>query len=324
VDQPWRVLALAPMPLEVLQALFADPRLEIFAPTERTQAAVEAALPHADLVIADWSPQLQVIDPGERVCFIQQPSVGYDGLDVDACATRGVPVANCAGANSASVAEWCVSAALALLRQTVEADAAVRRGEWPQVGLPSRELASLKVGIIGMGAIGKRLGALFSAFGCGVSYWSRSQHADAPVPYLPLEELLATSDIVVVVIALGDQSRGLLNRERFAQLKHGAYVVNGARGEVIDDAALIEALESGKAAGAALDAFAIEPLPLDSPLRSAPRILLSPHIAGSTGESAMRIIQQAKANLLRVVAGEPVVDVVNGVAPRVQRRTISP
>lgn len=314
------MLALAPMPLEVLQALFADPRLELFAPAERTQTAVDAALPEADLVIADWSPQLKVNDPGPRVAFIQQPSVGYDGLDVDRCAELGVPVSNCAGANSTSVAEWCLSATFALLRKTVEADASVRRGEWLQTALGGRELASQHVGIIGMGAIGKQVATLFSAFGCGVSYWSRSQHADAPVPYKELDELLATSDIVVLVIALGDQTRGLINAERLALMKHGAWIVNGARGEVIDDAALIAALDAGRLGGVALDAFAVEPLPEDSPLRR-DDILLSPHMAGSTAEASLRIIGRSKANLLRVLDGEDVLDVVNGVSPSVTRRS---
>ena len=101
-------------------------------------------------------------DPGPRVAFVQQPSAGVDGIDLDACAARGVPVANCAGANATSVAEWCLSATLALLRRTVEADAAVRRGEWPQTSLGGRELAGLRVGVVGMGAIGRQAAAMFT------------------------------------------------------------------------------------------------------------------------------------------------------------------
>ena len=278
-------------------------------------------LPDVDIVIGDWSPSLRLTDPGRRVCFVQQPSVGTDGIDLDAFAAAGVPVANCAGANTSSVAEWCVSAALAMLRATVEGDAAVRRGEWPQTSLGGRELSGSRVGVIGMGAIGRRAAELFGAFGCEVSYWSRRRHDNAPATWSELDDLLATSDVVVVVIALGDQTRGLLDAARLSRMKPGALLVNGARGEVVDERALVAALETGQLGGAALDVFTVEPLPLDSPLRSAPRVLLSPHMAGSTVQAAMRIVGQATANLARVLDGEPAVDVVNGVDPQVQRRS---
>jgi phosphoglycerate dehydrogenase-like enzyme len=319
-EAPWGVLALPPMPREALEGLFADPRTTLLTPEERTQEAVEALLPQADLVIGDWSPALRVDDPGPRVCFVQQPSVGVDGIDVDACAAAGVPVSNCAGSNTVSVAEWCLSATLALMRKAVDADAAVRRGEWPQTSLGGRELAGSVVGVVGMGPIGRRTAELFAALGCDVRYWSRRRHDDAPVPYAELDDLLSSSDVVVLVIALGDLTRGLLGTERLGRLKPGALLVNGARGQIVDEPALAAALAEGRLAGAAVDAFAVEPLPEDSPLRSAPNLLLSPHAAGSTGQAAMRILGQTTANLQRVLDGQPVVDVVNGVDPLARRR----
>ena len=313
----WKLLALPPVPQESVLPLFGGIKVELLPLPERTQAAVDALLPQADLVVADWSPALRVDDPGPRVCFVQQPSVGYDGVDADACARAGVPVANCAGANTTSVAEWCVSATLALLRRTVEADRAVREGHWPQTSLGARELAGSRVGVVGMGPIGRATAALFSAFGCEVAYWSRRPHADAPVPYAELDTLLTGSDVVVLCIALGPATRGLVDARR---LQAGALLVNAARGEVVDEPGLLEALHGGHLAGAALDVFAVEPLPADSPLREAPRVLLSPHAAGSTAQAVLRILGQTTANLRRVLAGEPVVDVVNGVDPRVRRR----
>ena len=322
---PWRVLALPPLPHSALQSLFGDAlgpadRIELVTPAERTDAAVAELLPTADIVLGDWSPSLRLRDPGPRVCFVQQPSVGVDGIDVDACTAAGVPVANCAGANTTSVAEWCLSATLALLRRTVEGDAAVRRGEWPQTSLGGRELAGSRVGVVGMGPIGRQVATLFGALGCAVSYWSRSRHEDAPAPYAELDDLLATSDVVVLVIALGAQTRGLLGADRLARLKPGALLVNGARGEVIDETALVAALASGQVGGAALDVFSVEPLPGESPLRAAGNVLLSPHMAGSTVQAAMRIVGQSTANLRRVLDGAPVVDVVNGLDPVVRRR----
>jgi D-3-phosphoglycerate dehydrogenase len=317
---PWRLLALPPLPHEVLLSLFGDPRLELVTPAERTQEEVSRLLPDVDIVLGDWSPSLRLLDPGPRVCFVQQPSVGTDGIDLDACAAAGVPVANCAGANATSVAEWCVSATLAMLRATVEGDAAVRRGEWPQTSLGGRELSGSRVGVIGMGAIGRRAAELFAAFGCPVQYWSRRRHDDAPAEWAELDALLADSDVVVLVIALGTQTRNLLDAARLGRMKPGALLVNGARGDVVDEGALVAALDSGHLGGAALDVFSVEPIPADSPLRTAPRLLLSPHMAGSTVQAAMRIVGQSTANLTRVLDGLPPQDVVNGVDPQVRRR----
>lgn len=318
----WRLLALPPLPHDLLEVLFGDPRVELVTPAERTQAAVEELLPTVDLVLGDWSPSLRVKDPGPRVAFIQQPSAGVDGIDLAACAARQVPVSNCAGANATSVAEWCLSATLALLRRTVFADNAVRQGDWPQTSLGGRELAGQQVGVVGMGAIGRQVARMFTALECEVSYWSRNRHDDATVPYLPLHELLTDSDIVILVIALGDTTRGLLGPEALGLMKQGALLINGARGEIVDERALAEALASGALAGAAVDAFAEEPLPSSSPLIGAPNLLLSPHMAGSTSEASMRIVGTAKANLLRVLDGDPVLNVVNDVDAAVSRRTV--
>lgn len=316
----WTLLALPPVPREKVLDLFGGLDVELLTPSERTQQAVEQLLPRADLVIADWSPVLRVDHPGPRVCFVQQPSVGYDGVDAGALAAAGVPLANCAGANTTSVAEWCVSATLALLRRTVPADAAVRAGGWPQTSLGGQELSGKRVGVVGMGSIGRATAALFAAFGCDVAYWSRRRHADAPVPYAELDDLLGGSDVVVLVIALGPQTRGLLDAEGLRRVKADALLVNGARGPLVDEAALVSALADGRIGGAALDVFDHEPLPADSPLRAAPGVLLSPHMAGSTEQASARILGQASANLRRALAGEPVVDVVNGVDPQVRRR----
>ena len=320
VTEPWRVLALAPLPVDVLQRLFGVEGAELVVPPERTQQAVEALLPTADIVIGDWSRGLRVHEPGRRVAFVQVPSVGVDTVDTDACARAGVPVANAAGANTTSVAEWCVAATLALLRRTVEADAAVRRGEWPQTTLGGRELAGSRVGVVGMGPIGRAVATMFTALGCTVDYWSRSRHDDAPAEYVELDQLLAGSDVVVLVIALGPTTRHLLDARRLALMQPSALLVNGARGDVVDEAALMDVLREGRLAGAALDVFRTEPMPPGSPLRDLPGVLLSPHLGGSTDQAARRLVAQARANLLRALSGEPVVDVVNGVDPHVSRR----
>src|SRR4051795_8184332 len=111
-------MGLPPLPHGLVQALFGDARMELVVPPERSQHHVDALLPEVDLVLGDWTPQLKVGPPGPRVCFVQQPSAGVDGIDLAACSASAVPVANCAGANAVSVAEWCLSASFALLRKT--------------------------------------------------------------------------------------------------------------------------------------------------------------------------------------------------------------
>jgi len=315
----WRLLALPPLPQEVLEQLLGDPRMEVVVPETREQAAAEALLPEVDLVLSDWTQAFQIRDPGPRVAFVQVPRVGTDQIDLAACAARGVPVSNCAGANSVAVAEWCLAATFALLRQTVEGDAAVRRGEWPQTSLPAWELAGQRVGIVGMGAVGRAAAQRYEALGCDVAYWSRSQH-DVPWAYRELDDLLGWAQLVVLVIALGDETRGLVSAERLSLMSPQARLVSAGRGPVLDEVALAQALTEGRVAGAALDVFDVEPLPEGSPLRSAPNLLLSPHLAGSTDQAQANILRQSRANLHRVLDGQPVVDVVNGVPAEVRRR----
>lgn len=308
-----------PLPKDLLEVLVGDPRMEIVVPASRDQGAAEALLPEVDLVLSDWTQDFRVDDPGPRVAFVQVPRVGTDQIDLAACAVRGVPVANCAGANSVSVAEWCLAATFGLLRRTVEADAAVRRGEWPQTSLSAYELSGQRVGVVGMGGVGRAVAERYAALGCEVAYWSRTKH-DVPFEYRDLDDLFGWSSLVVVVIALGEQTRGLVSAERLRLMGPHARLLNAGRGPLVDQEALAAALREARLAGAALDVFDVEPLPSSSPLRAAPNLLLSPHLAGSTEQASLRIIGQAKANLHRVLDGIPVQDVVNGVTGAVVRR----
>ena len=330
VDSPWSLLALPPLDAALLEALFADLPVTVTVPAERTPDAVARALPDVDIVVGDWSGTLGLspehIAAAKRLAFVQQPSVGVDALDVDALTAAGIPAANTAGANAVSVAEWCIGATFASLRWLAWADAAVRAGEWPQLDVARRgggELAGRRVGIIGMGAIGVEAARRFVALGADVAHWSRRERSAAEAGgarWLPLDDLLAHSQVLVVVIALSEQTRGLLSAERLARLPHGGYVVNAARGGIVDEAALVAALDSDALAGAALDVYATEPLPVDSPLRSHDRILLSPHAGGATREAQGRLIAAVVDNVRRAVTGEPVLHVVNGLDPVIRRR----
>ncbi|MBN6057629.1 3-phosphoglycerate dehydrogenase [Nonomuraea sp. RK-328] len=318
---PWNLLALAPLPEDAMRGLMAPlgDRVDVRVPASRDRAALLAALPEAEIVVGDWTAELaldaRAVAAAPRLAFVQQPSVGVDGHDLAALSAAGVPLANAAGVSATAVAEWCVAAALALVRRLAEADAAVRAGGWPQQSLQPGELSGRRVGIVGFGPIGAACARLFRAFGCEVSYWTRTPR-DEP-GHVDLRTLVSASDVLVVVIALADETRGLVDARR---MKPGALLVNAARGGVVDQEALAGALRDGHLGGAALDVFETEPLPAGDPLRELPGVLLSPHVAGVTAGSTGRLVESVLANLAAALDGRPVTNVLNGVSATVRRR----
>jgi phosphoglycerate dehydrogenase-like enzyme len=330
VPEPWTLLALPPLDAGLLAALFAELAVDVIVPAERTADSVLAVAPRAEIVLGDWSGGLAItadlLAAAPRLAFIQQPSVGVDSVDVAACTAASVPLANAGSANAISVAEWCVGATFAALRSLVHGDREMRAGSWPQLELSARgggELAGRRVGIVGMGQIARECATRYVALGCDVAHWSRTerQAADAGgARWLPLPDLLLHADVLVVVVALAKETRGLLGAAELALLPPGAFLINAARGGIVDEAAMLAAVKSGAIAGGALDVYATEPLPADSPLREEDRLLLSPHAAGASREAQGRLIGNVVANVRRAVAGEPVSDVVNGLGGPIRRR----
>ncbi len=326
----WTLLALPPLPAEVLAMLFADVPVELRVPEARTAEATAAAAAQADILLGDWTSTLRVsaelVAAAPRLCFVQQPSAGVDAIDVDACAAAGIAVANAGDANAVSVAEWCVGATFAAMRSLPYADREVRAGRWPQLEIASRgggEVARRRVGIVGMGRIGRECATRYAALGCDVAYWSRTKRdpQDAGgARWMPLDDLLRHSEVLGVVIALAAQTRGLLGAGQLALLPPGGYLINAARGGIVDEAALLAAVQAGALAGAALDVFDTEPLPDPHPFRDEDRIVLSPHAAGATRQAQARLIEGIVANVRRAVMGEPVRYVVNGIDPLIRRR----
>jgi D-3-phosphoglycerate dehydrogenase len=327
----WTLLSLAPTTPDRVRAWFAAiPDLTVVFPTSRTTRAVRAAIRDADIVVSDWSGALRVdaaaVARARRLAFVMSPSVGLDSLDLEALTGAGVVVANTAGLNAPSVAEWCLGAAFAVARSFVWVDERVRAGAWPQFELPERgstEIAGLRTGVVGFGAVGSRVAALFRAVGCDVAYWSRRRRPsedEGGIPWLPLDDLLGRSDILVVNVSLAPETHLLIDAARLAELPRGAIVIDASRGGVVDHVALLGAVETGSLRGAAIDVFEDEPLPADSPLRRSDRILLSSHAAATTAQSMARIFALVGDNVRRAVAGEPIRSVVNGLGPVVERR----
>jgi len=324
------MLALPPLDPGLLAGLFAELPVAVIVPAERSAAAAIAAAADADILLGDWSNTLPVtgdlVAATPRLAFVQQPSVGVDAVDLAACTAAGVPVANAGAANAVSVAEWCLAASFAVMRSLLHGDREMRAGAWPQLELAQRgggELSGRRVGIVGMGRIARECAQRYVALGCDVAHWSRTERpaeAAGGARWLALDDLLRHAEVLVVLIALAPETRGLIGAEQMALLPHGGFVVNAARGGIIDENALLEAIGSGALAGAALDVYATEPLPADSPLRREERILLSPHAAGATREAQARLIAAVVDNVGRAVSGEPVLDVVNGLDGVIRRR----
>jgi phosphoglycerate dehydrogenase-like enzyme len=331
-ETDWVLLSLAPAPDERVRSWFAGiSGLSVTFPAERSPVAVLAAAAQADIVVSDWSGALRVDGPvvaaAERLGFLMSPSVGLDNVDLDALTAAGVVVANTAGLNAPSVAEWCLAAALAVARSIPWVDHEVHGGRWPQFELPERgstELGGRRVGVVGFGAVGSRVARLFSGIGCDVGYWTRRRRPpdeEIGATWLPLPDLVGRSDVLVVNISLASETRHLIGAGLIAGLPRGAIVVDASRGGVVDHEALRSAVESGALRGAAIDVFETEPLPADSKLRRSDRILLSSHAAATTSQSMARIFALVSENVRRAVAGEPVRSVVNGLDPIVNRRT---
>jgi phosphoglycerate dehydrogenase-like enzyme len=310
--------ALAPLVEAGHQVEIADP-LAI-----RTEADLATALQGVAATLASVEPYTAgVLAQAHDLRVISRTGVGYDAVDVPEATRRGVVVCTTPGTNHHAVADLALGLILTCARGIVAGDRWLRDGRWVP-DYPSVELRGMTIGIIGTGLIGTQVVKRLYGFEPRLIAYDIVQTPDLVqrfgLEYVSFEQLLEQSDFVTVHAPLLPETRHLIDAAALRRMKPTAYLVNTARGPLVDEIALAEALQAGKLGGAALDVFHTEPLPAASPLRTAPNLLLSPHMAGSTAEAAMRIIGQSKANLLRVLDGDPVVDVVNDAPPQVRRR----
>ncbi|MDQ0588302.1 NAD(P)-dependent oxidoreductase [Variovorax paradoxus] len=236
---------------------------------------------------------------------------GLDMIPVDVASRAGVAVANVPGANAGSVAEYVLAQMLALARRLPQVDVALRAEGWNtarEVADSGADLAGETVTVVGMGAIGQALARICGAgFGMQVIGVRRHPPAGELPPYLrylPLADALPQTDYLVLACPLTPETRGLIGADALSRIKPGARLVNVARGPVVVEAALVDALRRGRLSGAALDVFDTQPLPADSPLRSLPQVLLSPHLAGITPESMRRMSEGAVAQVLEMLQGK--------------------
>lgn len=263
----------------------------------------------ADVVMIANNPYpAEVIEALPGLKMIAVAFTGIDHVGLAACRERGIQVCNCAGYSDVSVAELTVGLTIDVLRRVVDCDAAVRAHK-TSAGLMGSEISGKTVGIVGTGKIGTQAARLFSAFGAHVLGYARHERPEAVkagIEYASLEELLRRSDIVSLHLPLDDSTRKSFDAERIAQMKEGAVLVNCARGAIVDNEALADALDSGHLSGAGVDVFDAEP-PLDPAYRllSAKNCVLTPHVAFLTEEAMERRAKIEFDNVAAWLAGAP-------------------
>jgi len=248
-----------------------------------------------------------VLNAGGKLRVVGRAGVGVDNVDVEAATQRGVLVLNAPGGNTVSTAEHAFSLLLSVARKIPQADATLRAGKWDRKNLEGVELYNKTLGVIGMGRIGSELSRRAIAFGMRViaydPYLSATRARSLQVELVDeLDDLLATSDFISLHTPLTPETRHILDAGRLQRTKRGVRMINCARGGLIDETALANALRDQHVAAAALDVFEIEPLPNDSPLRSTPNLILTPHLGASTAEAqesvGIEIAQSIRAALL--------------------------
>ena len=319
-----RVACLSPYDEGAVHAMFKGRhRVEVvLVPDPPAQPAVMAACADAHLVIADRRHKHRidraVLERMRQCMLIQQAAVGFETIDHRAAAERGIPVANAAGYNKDAVADWTVMAILALVRNSFWGDRQIRAGRWGpddrmRKEMIGRELGAMTVGIIGLGNVGSSVARRLRAFGSRIVFTDIDRKEFAGAEQVELGTLLKVSDVICVHTPLDVDTNAIIDAEVLARMKTGSFLVNAARGPIVDENALVKALESRHLAGAALDVFEVEPLPLDSPLRALENVILAPHVGGATIEADARLDEMVGENLLRVLDGLPPFNIVNGV-----------
>jgi len=239
---------------------------------------------------------------------IVKHGVGVDNVDIAAATARGVPVLRSMGSNALAVAEHTISLTLTLLKQIAPLDRAIKGGAWPKPAFIGRDIAGSVIGLVGFGAIGRETGRLAKALGMRVLVLdpmtsANSMRQSGFEVAAGLDELLMSADVVSLHCPLTNETRNLIDAKRLSQMKPDALLVNTARGGIIDETALLEALREKRIGGAALDSFSVEPPPADSPLWSLDNLIVTPHVAGVTKGSAIQMAETAARHIISVLDG---------------------
>ena len=267
-------------------------------------------LPEFDAIIVRSPTKMTrgLIEAGKKLKFIGRAGVGVDNIDVDAATARGITVMNSPGGNTISTAEHAIAMIMALARRVAEADASLRAGQWNRGKLKGVELFEKTLGVIGIGRVGAEVARRMLAFGMNViaadPYVSEEAAKALGVRLVSLDTLLADSDFITIHVPLGADTKAMIGASEIGRMRDGVFVINCARGGVIDEKALEAALDSGKIAGVALDVFETEP-PGQSPLLRHRRSVFTPHLGAATKEAQLRVaVEVARAVADALATGE--------------------
>lgn len=304
-----------------LARLQAVASVRMHAERARGEAELAGRIAGADVVLS-FRPAFTkfpkpVIEQAPALRMICISGTGVEDVDVAAATSRGIAVTNVVGTANRAVAELCIGLMFSVARGIAAQDRSVRRGAWE--ARAGTELGGKTLGIVGLSAIGCELISMARALGMRVISWSRNNdpaRAEAAGSVaVGLDELLARSDVISLHPRLNAETRGLIGRDAFRRMKPGAILINTARGGLIEEDALVEALKSGRLAGAGLDVFAVEPLPASHPLLALDNVVMTPVSGWNTVDASERMISQSIDNVVAFLAGKPI-NVVNAGALR--------
>jgi D-3-phosphoglycerate dehydrogenase len=292
-----------------VEELSRDGVLEVAFQTGLSESELVKIIPEFSALVVRSQTKVtaQILNAGARLRVVGRAGVGVDNVDVETATRRGIIVLNAPGGNTVSTAEHAFSLVLCVARKIPQADASMREKSWDRKNFEGVELYNKTLGVIGVGRIGSELSRRAIAFGMRIvaydPYLSATRARTLQVELVDeLDDLLASADFISLHTPLTEETHHMVDAKRLAKIKRGARVINCARGGLIDEEALADALHSGQVGGAALDVFEIEPLPSDSPLRTAPNLILTPHLGASTAEAqesvGIEIAQSIRAALL--------------------------
>jgi D-3-phosphoglycerate dehydrogenase len=304
----YRVLVADQIAADGLAPLRDDGRFELVVRPGLKGPELARAIADADAVLVRSATKItrESLERAGRLKVIGRAGVGVDTIDVDAATERGVAVLTAPSGNTVSAAELTLALLLALARRVPAADRSMRAGEWDRKSFNGVELRGKTLGLVGAGRIGSEVARRARAFGMRVvaydPYLTQERARALEVELTSLDQVLRSADVVTLHVPLTEQTAGLLGEAQLAMLKEGAFLLNVARGGLVDEAALVRALREGRLAGAALDVYAEEPLPADHPLRALDNVVLTPHLGASTVEAqqsvALEIADAVRAALL--------------------------
>ena len=280
---------------------------------ERADQVTDAMLQHSDIIMGVAAVTDDMMVRAPRLRLIQKWGAGYDQIDVNAAERHGIAVAITAGVNANTIGEHAILLMLAVLRRTILADRAFREGRWitGELRPQSRKLYGKTVGIVGFGNIGRAVARYLRGFETRTLCSSRTKPDDETLPalgvtHVPFEQLLAESDVVTLHCPGGAANRHMIDKGAIAKMKRGAVLINTARGELIVEDDMVDALQSGQLSGAGLDVFAQEPLRPESRLRALDNVVLTPHAAGSVMDDVGLMARHAFENIQCFLRGEPI------------------